>query len=197
LGETRISLLFSGILIASAPFFFFPFQHLKNSQNLVLMLKSSTKNTSYDSFESLTFNQILQDLGATGRAHPPVICVSPEISVGECLSLLAQHRILSVPIAARSSLLSPSSDSVVTVASPSSLPMRSRYAAVVNMMDLVTAVVGAESDQGLIQPVEAALPLNDISRESYRVWERDVDDTVVEVRSVKNDAREHTNLREF
>ncbi|ORZ38030.1 hypothetical protein BCR44DRAFT_37042 [Catenaria anguillulae PL171] len=133
----------------------------------------------------VTFRAILEDLESQGRTHPPLVAVPPTATIKECLAVLARHNILSVPILSRAG------------------GIKAPYAAMVSILDLVGHVfapassfaasaspspnqIAAAVGDRLNHSVESALPLlGDASapspahsRESYRVFERDVADEI-------------------
>ncbi|KAI9183286.1 hypothetical protein H9P43_004203 [Blastocladiella emersonii ATCC 22665] len=113
--------------------------------------------------EQTTFRTVINALEAEGRVHPPLVAVSPTASVKECLAVMARHHILSVPIRARSGGVG-------------AVP-HSRYAGMLSILDLVGQIFTAPDRQAALDAaVESALPLHESSRESYRIWDADVDD---------------------
>ncbi|KNE66018.1 hypothetical protein AMAG_10295 [Allomyces macrogynus ATCC 38327] len=133
-----------------------------------------------------TFRALLDALAVQGRAHPPLVAVPSTASIKDALAVLAKHQILSVPV------VSPRAAST----SGAGIAAAGRqYICLLSVVDLLGAVVGASTAKSgrprtpwgsrspadraaaLSQPVDLAMPL-DNAREAYRVWERDIDDTL-------------------
>ncbi|KAJ1499087.1 hypothetical protein HMI55_004584, partial [Coelomomyces lativittatus] len=113
------------------------------------------------SLAETTFRSVLKTLKQHGRDHPPLVSVTPTTSIQECLGIMAHHTILSVPVTSHSS--------------------PTKYTCILSVLDIIGALVESEKSHEFVfqQSVEFAMTLEP-SRESYRVVERDIDDTLAE-----------------
>ncbi|KAL7752644.1 hypothetical protein RI367_001646 [Sorochytrium milnesiophthora] len=148
---------------------------------------ADTRDTETEPLATTTFANVLAALETRGRTHPPIVAVPPSATIRECLHTLASNNVLSVPVKAR--LHSAAAD------------RQSMYSSILSVFDIIGFVVEQLRKEGLsatdappltagdkdgidramdrvlAQRVELAATLDD-QRESYRVWERDVDDTL-------------------